>query len=664
MTGFIIGIDTGGTYTDAAIIDQTQKRILATAKSITTKGDFSIGVGDAMARVLEASAAQVKPKDVAMVSISTTLATNAVVEGHGGPVAAVLIGFDDGMVERTGIAKAFPGIPILRIAGGHDHSGGEVQKLDVEFLKSEVARVAKDVGAFSVASAFATRNNRHEMSAREIITALTGKPATISTELSSALDAPRRALTAVLNARLISRIQMLITAVAKSMASLGISCPMMIVRGDGSLALAASVAERPIETVLSGPAASLIGAKWLTNLNDFIMSDIGGTTTDIGVLIGGHPQVAEQGAEVGGWRTMVKAIDVKTIGLGGDSEVHVGLNGFISIGPQRAVPVSLIGHRYPEVIDMLQGDLADTEGGSLHGKFVLLPFGAVAQSSEGLSEHEREILNAVRDRPTPMRRIAVSSAAQRAVVSLRKKGLIQFSALTPSDVSHVLDLQHNWSKPAATLATKLSTRFRDMKDPTDERTKEFAQAVWSKTVSLSCRAVLDMILPQRTGDSALIDAVCDGFSEQGLTKVTLSPRLPVVAVGGPAKVYYAELAKRLECEIVFAENSDVANAVGAAAGVVSHSVVITVEADGKGLFLVQGEGASRQFTSGAIALTEAVNLAERSAKARAIEFGAFQPNVSTVIKKHHLPEAKDDEGLLSAVVTSQASGHAAQSVKS
>src|SRR6185312_13502777 len=158
-------------------------------------------------------------------------------------------------------------------------------------------------------------------------------------ELSSSLDAPRRALTAALNARLISRISLLIEAVGRAMASLRIVCPLMIVKGDGTLALAETVAKRPIETVLSGPAASLVGARWLSGLGHFIMSDMGGTTTDLGVLQDGRPRVTEEGAEVGGWRTMVKAIDVRTIGLGGDSEIGLGPNGMLSVGPQRIVPV-------------------------------------------------------------------------------------------------------------------------------------------------------------------------------------------------------------------------------------------------------------------------------------------------------------------------------------
>src|SRR6185312_6784021 len=159
-------------------------------------------------------------------------------------------------------------------------------------------------------------------------------------ELSSSLDAPRRALTAALNARLISRISLLIEAVGRAMASLNIVCPLMIVKGDGTLALAETVAKRPIETVLSGPAASLVGARWLSGLDDFIMSDMGGTTTDLGMLIAGRPKVTDKGAELGGWRTMVKAIEVKTIGLGGDSEITIGADGSLIVGPQRVIPVS------------------------------------------------------------------------------------------------------------------------------------------------------------------------------------------------------------------------------------------------------------------------------------------------------------------------------------
>jgi N-methylhydantoinase A/oxoprolinase/acetone carboxylase beta subunit len=657
QSGYLIGIDTGGTYTDAAVIDQNNHAILSSAKALTTKGNLAIGVNDALALAVAKLPGAINPKDIQLVAVSTTLATNAVVEGHGSAVGVILIGFDAAMVEKTGIAKAFPGIHIIQVAGGHDHNGEEREALDDAKIAAAVRETTAQVSAYAIASTFAVRNAAHEEKARAIIAAVTDKPATLSSELSNSLDAPRRALTAVLNARLISRITQLITAVRQAMASHGISCPLMIVKGDGSLALAESVSGRPIETVLSGPAASLVGARWLSGLDDFIMSDMGGTTTDIGILSHGRPRVAQNGAEVGGWRTMVKAIDVKTIGLGGDSEVQLGFDGAMTIGPQRAVPVSLIGHLYPEVIAMLEADLADNDGGSMHGRFVLLPFGATGRADvAGLNAREIEVLELITVRPAPLRKLAGASGAQRAIAALRKKGLIQFSSFTPSDASHVLDMQLNWSQPAAKLAAQLMTRFRDMKFPTDERVQEFCSSVWNKTVALTSRVILDAALGEAVQGDALFDAVCAGSGQMGLVKIGLTPQVPVVAVGGPVKVYYREVGRRLGCGMVFAPHCDVANAVGAAAGMVAHRVTVSVEGDGNGAFRVLGGGPAEIFGRGGDALAQAAIRAEQAALSLALSQGGREPRVTLSIEKHYLPDAQNDDGLLNAIVTAEAVG--------
>ena len=248
-SSYLIGVDTGGTYTDCAIIEARGHKVVARAKAITTKGDLAIGVSEAINQAVAQLPAGLAPQDIGLVSVSTTLATNAVVEGHGSPVGVVLVGFDDRMAERTGIASAFPGLPIIRIAGGHDHNGEPAQPLDLRALQQALDTVAGSVDAFAVASTFAVRNAAHEQALHDHIVAATGRPVTLSSELSSALDAPRRALTAALNARLIARVSTLIDAVQRSMAQLAIACPLMIVKGDGTLALAETVATRPIETI-------------------------------------------------------------------------------------------------------------------------------------------------------------------------------------------------------------------------------------------------------------------------------------------------------------------------------------------------------------------------------------------------------------------------------
>ena len=657
-TTYLIGVDTGGTYTDAAVIEARGHRIIATAKAITTKGDLAVGVTEAITQALAKLSHAVPPQDVAMVSVSTTLATNAVVEGHGSATGVILIGFDAAMVERTGIAKAFPEIPMAVIDGGHNHNGDAARALDLVALDAAILAMAPKVDAYAVAGAFAVRNAAHEQAARERIVALTAKPVTLSTELSSALDAPRRALTAVLNARLIPRISGLIGAVQRAMAQLQIACPLMIVKGDGSLALAESVATRPIETVLSGPAASLVGAQWLSGLDSFILSDMGGTTTDLGLLINGRPKVREEGAEVGGWRTMVRAIDVRTIGLGGDSEITLHANGKIQVGPQRVAPVSLIAARYPQVLAMLRADLDDVQGGgSMHGKFVLLPFSAnTDKEHNGLTARELETLQTITHAPQSLRKLATSLSSQRSIASLQRKGLVQVSSLTPSDVSHVLGLQANWSLEAATMATQLAARLRDMKLPTPERTRDFAFAVWNETVRLTGLAILQTAFGVEMADNALTQAVCSGAGQLGLATVRLTPSVPVVAVGGPVKVYYEEVQRRLGCEMVFPEFCEVANAVGAATGVVAHSATVEVLGDGSGLFRMHSTSGTRQFTDATEALQAAQALAQQLAHDAVVAMGAPHPQVKLSISKQHLPNARDDTGLLQATLVAEAIG--------
>ncbi len=153
--------------------------------------------------------------------------------------------------------------------------------------------------------------------------------------------------------------------------------------------------------------------------------------------------------------------------------------------------------------------------------------------------------------------------------------------------------------------------------------------------------------------------MCEGRGCVGLAKVSLSPSVPIVAVGGPAKVYYEEVAKRLDCEVIFAPFCDVANAVGAAAGQVADKVTLSVEGDGNGAFRIHGDGGTHLFGSGKLALSEAVKLAEAQALSHARARGAVDPKITLSVEKNLLPDAKDDDGLLTATVTAEAIGQPA-----
>lgn len=328
-----LGIDTGGTYTDAVLWSESTG-IVAKAKSLTTRHDLAEGIAGAVDAVL--SEAAIKAGEIKLVSMSTTLATNALVEGQGGRVALVMVGFDEADIARSGLSKALGSDPVIFCPGGHDVHG-DPRQLMLDVLVGALPSLAETVSGVAVASYFAVRNPEHEIAVRDIVRERTGLPVTCSHELSSKLGGPRRALTTLLNARLISMIDRLVDATEGFLAERGIAAPLMVVRGDGALITAEFARARPIETILSGPAASLVGARYMTGLDDAVVSDIGGTTTDIAVLDGGRLRLDPEGATVGGMRTMVEAVAMRTFGLGGDSEVSLherSLTSTIVLGPR------------------------------------------------------------------------------------------------------------------------------------------------------------------------------------------------------------------------------------------------------------------------------------------------------------------------------------------
>ncbi len=646
----LLGVDTGGTYTDAVLLDADTREVITSAKSLTTRGDLAIGVSNALAAISDG----LDPKAVRLVSVSTTLATNAVVEGHGSPVLAILVGFDDGMVERSGIGSAFGDVVIARISGGHDHHGMEREPLDTEAIESLLEQHQGAVRAVAVASAFAVRNTAHEDQVCAMVADATDLPITASSALSESLDAPRRALTTVLNARLLSRIADLVAAVGRSLDQLGIVAPMTVAKGDGSLAVADAVARRPIETILSGPAASMVGAGVLSGRDTFILSDIGGTTTDVGRLTQGRPHLAPDGAKVGGWRTMVRAIDVRTTGLGGDSEVTTDRTA-LTVGPQRRVPLSLVGAAHPSVLATLLRDLDDPSSRETAAQFVILPEGASLPTGD-LSRVEARVLERLGADPAPVRDVAPGAVDRRTLHTMAERGWVQLVGFTPSDAAHVLGLQENWSRKTAEAGARLMAWY------TGEEPEDFCRRVWSETVRRSAAAVLEVAFDDRLGDPAvneLASAAIDGVGQLGGVTVALSPTDPIVAVGGPAGVYYDEVAARLSAELILPARFEVANAVGAAAGELIVSGTAEVHSDGPGLFRVISSTGTVTSTDGTEALAAATEQATTLAQAALTEAAAgltpsSEATISVAVERHDAPDAIGDSGLYFARVTAEA----------
>ena len=658
MAQYLIGIDTGGTYTDAAIVDAQHHQIIASAKALTSKGDLSIGVDKALEKVLSRAGDAVQRDDIALVSLSTTLATNALVEGHGSSVVTFLIGFDDGMAVRTCIDKAVPSARVVRVQGGHVYTGKEQAALDVDAIAAVLEGDSGKADAYAVASHYSVRNPNHERRAADLIRKLTGCPVTCSCDLSDALDGPKRALTATFNARIISLIVGLESAVRNSMQKLGIDAQMMIVKGDGSIATAESVIAKPIETILSGPAASVIGAKFLAQQMDFIISDIGGTTSDVATVKNGWPALNEQGADVGGFRTLVKAIDMQTVGLGGDSEVDIDSQGNVRLQTNRVVPIALVAQQWPSVLGELISALSETGGmrSALH--YILFPEGALAGAFPAdLSAADVKFLQRLKaDRPTLYRDVVSGAADRSRVPRLVDRGIIQVSGFTPSDAAHVLGLQSQWSEKGARLGCELLGRaVGSVKGANiDNDVDVLAQRVYHAVAAKSAHLLLERLTGQTFAeDDAVVKAVTQGVNRVGDMQVNLTPNIAVIAVGGPAAVFYPEVGQRLNADIIIPDGSEVANAIGAAIGLIKVRTEIEITSSDSGGYLIHHTSEPEWVANSKDAIERAQQLAKETAQRESAVMGGSDFNISTHVERVDIPELGEEISLVSAVVTAE-----------
>ena len=644
-----LGIDTGGTYTDAALVDHATGQVLCMAKALTTRADLSIGIGQAIDAVFRQPGAPV-PGGVSLVSLSTTLATNAIVEGQGSPICLILIGYDPALIRQYGFEDELVTDDVVYVGGGHDIRGDEAAPLDEGGLREAVLARRNQVDAFAVSSYFAVRNPAHELRARDLIEELTGLPVTCGHDLTTRLNSVRRATTVALNARLVPLLRELIETLRQALAERVITAPLMVVKGDGSLVRAEWAMQRPIETILSGPAASAVGAWHLAGQDGASMEDgglwvvdVGGTTTDIAVLRDGRPRLNPEGAQVGRWRTMVEAVDVHTVGLGGDSHVRLDGDRRLLIGPRRVVPLCLLASQYPQVVEELRNQATVPHRAELANQFVM----ARRSPTRALDRDEQAILRNLASGPVSLsllvRQSRFGSMVLRRVEDLVAERLVMVSGFTPTDALHALGRLDLWDAEAAQLGARVYAALGR------RAVEDLCRSVVEGVSSRAARALVSKVFLDEAHDHdwereptaalllnrALSD---DGNSDLGLT---LTLRRPVVAIGAPVEAYMPRVAERLHTRLLIPSHAEVANAVGAVAGgvVQRHRVLISPIEEGEALRVHLPHGV-RDFTL----LEEAVAHAEAEMddwiRAQARQAGAAQVEVQV--------ERQDREVLVSS----------------
>jgi N-methylhydantoinase A/oxoprolinase/acetone carboxylase beta subunit len=577
-----LGIDTGGTYTDAVLLDD-ERGVIASAKALTTKNDLSVGIREAIDAVLPSAL-----PDIGLVSISTTLATNAIVEGQGRPICLLLIGYDADLLGELTSEQIIPRERVVLIRGGHDGAGVETAPLDADAARQAILDQAPDVDAYAVSGYFGVRNPAHELAVRKLARELTGKPVTCGHELTTRLNAPRRALTTALNARLIPLLQELVVTVRETLAERGIDAPLMVVKGDGSLIDAEMAIERPVETILSGPAASVVGAHHHADVEEAFVIDMGGTTTDVISMRDGRPALDPKGARIGDLQIMVEAIDAHTVGLGGDSEIRLDESGDLIAGPRRVVPLCLLAQQHPSVLSTLQQEVdrtVDEVEASRQGdraSFILRQRQLV-DGQGGLAPRQREVWDALEDGPVSLSRLlgeVEHPALHRECVSqLIAVGLVVVSAFTPTDAVHVLGRYDRWSVEAARLGATLWARRLEVD------AEQFSEDVVRQVEIQLGRVVISSALAEEAAPMPMArDGVGQLFIDRALRadgggsfSVSVDMQRPLVAIGAPVGNYLPPVAKRLNARLSIPEHAEVRNALGAVVGGVVQRVRVLIQ---------------------------------------------------------------------------------------
>ena len=348
-----IGIDVGGTNTDAVLMEGTN--VIAKIKTPTTE-DVTGGITTALRHVLGASGTATA--DIAGVMIGTTHFTNAVVERKRlEPTAAVRLGLPatealPPFVDWPDDLADVLGRHTYLCHGGHEFDGREISPLDVDELKRVAADLkAKGVTAVAVSSVFSPVNPSMEQEAAALIEAeAPGSSVTISSEIGR-IGLLERENAAILNACLRALARQTVAAFRRAISELGITAPLYLTQNDGTLMSADFAEQYPVLTFASGPTNSMRGAAFLSGLKDAMVVDVGGTTTDVGALTHGFPREASVAVDIGGVRTNFRMPDVYSFGLGGGSLVREDP---LRVGPQS------VGYRITKEARVFGGETLTT----------------------------------------------------------------------------------------------------------------------------------------------------------------------------------------------------------------------------------------------------------------------------------------------------------------
>lgn len=660
-----IGIDTGGTYTDAVIYDFESSTVICTSKALTTRDNLETGIEEA----LDALDASLFP-EVEIVALSTTLATNACVENKGGRAKLLFFGVDEKVFDMVGKNYGLSDkADVFFCDRSTDSNGTKAAEPEWEKLFASMNDWISDAESIGIVEVFAMNDGAElEKKAKQKLVEKCDIPVICGHELFYELNSIQRGASTLLNAKLVPIIQDFIASIKRSLASRDIKAPIAVVRSDSTLMSEDYSKQRPVETILSGPAASVIGGMSITCEADSIIVDMGGTTTDISIVRKGVPKVASNGVNIGKWRTFVHGVYIDTFGLGGDSTIRL-INGKVTQEPRRMMPLSIAAHKWPEIICELR-ELVSSENLKHYPVYEFLSLVKDIKDDEVYTKEEKKLCTALHDGPLMIEKAAL--AVKRDIYTLNTKrleseGIIMRIGLTPTDIMHIKGDFNAFNKEAPKLAVQYILRC--LADETGKVVDEsgFCDMVYDliklKLYTNIVRITLEDKYPDmmKNGLSPQLEwFITKSFEERNNEQRDFAFTLQssLVGIGAPIHIFLPDVAKALGTKCVIPKHAGVANAIGAVVSNISASscVEIRPSRDGSG-YMVFGKERKYDVKSMEeaveIAKAEVVNDAVKEARRRGI---TEDPEVSTDIKTNIVKTRRNDSVDLGTKVTATATG--------
>ncbi len=645
-----IGIDTGGTCTDAVAVDLETKKLLAKGKTLTTREDLAIGIGKALDML-----PQELIREAALVSLSTTLATNACIEGKGCRAKLVLFGLNDEYLDRLGAREKYS-LKRDAVLCVDTHSSADGSYID----EPDWDALFRDFGPWIAEADY--------MAAAELYGASTGAPCekrfkallkkrrdldcVCANELTDRIDVIQRGATALLNARLLPVIREFIAIALADIRRRGCTAPVMVVRSDGSLMNTDATMLKPVETILSGPSASILAGKAFTDEENYMVVDMGGTTTDVSMVCGGATVNVDRGIRVGGWRTSVDGVFVDTFALGGDSTMRLE-KGALKLFPRRAIPLCTAAARWPQILPMLREVL---QNGYNSDKYQFHEFFALQHDPAERSRYtagELRLIDTLRDGPLSVYHLKEQKklgVSERDTGRLEAEGVLIRCGLTPTDFMHIRGDYTEFAREASLLAAEYVRKINGLPFAPEDLAA-FAEEAYGAVGQKLYTNLVRILLSKEYGKAfdgglepqlaLLAERTWQARKRPGFALLAPAFRTDMVllGMGAPAHVFLPEVAAALGTRCILPDHAEIGNAIGAVMAelIARASVSVTQWDEGGVTYLVHTPEGSVKFErmedAAAAARASAAEKAVREALLRGAK-GELQPVITVQGNSH------------------------------